>query len=334
MLTKRLVVFLSIVASYCGSLSAQEVSKQWFIESMAGTWEVQEEGRPARLMSGKYEVLTPACRVRCLELPCELSYSVDSGHGKEVKPMPWLQPAKRRLKQWLPVPTPTDPPVAPTSTEVQQIIGKPFARGGTWKNSPACTGMLPLLRPSCGETIDLEDFRLQWTPPPAEAGKLFTLFAGGMDSSERKRWNSIPADAGTFRDESLRAYLTDLQLPDQATDVTIRLMRTETLDAVRLLRLPSRADDAEYRKRLKTISVWPALSRNLELLALYLSRGMWSKAADVSRELLRDAPDSLEIRKYALVGFCRSDFADDVARLRHSLKDDGVTGFCNPEGAQ
>jgi len=120
-------------------------------------------------------------------------------------------------------------------------------------------------------------------------------------------------------------------LPDRVSDVTIRLMRTEGFDAVRLLHLPSRADDATYRKKLSALSLLPDLARNLALLDEFLRMGMWSRAADVARELLRDAPQSVETRKYALVGLCGSDFADEIARLRSSLRDAGVTGLCEPE---
>jgi hypothetical protein len=77
------------------------------------------------------------------------------------------------------------------------------------------------------------------TRRPADAGKLYTLFVGSADSSERRRWNSISADTGRFELKAMQQYLADLQSPNRAVDVTIRLMRTETLDAVRLVQLPS-----------------------------------------------------------------------------------------------
>ena len=192
---------------------------------------------------------------------------------------------------------------------------------------------MPLLAPSCGELLDPQGFTLQWTPRATEKGKTFTVLAGGADSSERRRWNAIAADAGTFHTKSLDDYLLSLELPDRATDVTIRVMRTESLDAIRLVRLPSRADDAEYRKKLDATALLPPLSADLARLELFLSSARWSKAAEIAQKFVRDAPDSLELRKYALIGFCRSDFADDIARLRTSLREAGVTGFCDAEGA-
>jgi hypothetical protein len=127
-------------------------------------------------------------------------------------------------------------------------------------------------------------------------------------------------------------YLARLQLPDRATDVTVRLMRSEAADAVRLVRVPSTADDAEYRKKVQSLSILSDLPRNLALLELCLKLSMWSKAAGIALSLLQDAPDSLEIHQFALVGLCASDFAEDVARLRVSLKDAGVTGLCESEG--
>jgi len=53
-----------------------------------------------------------------------------------------------------------------------------------------------------------------------------SALVGGADSSEKRRWNGIPADAGEYQAKTLDDYLIGLQLPDRATDVTIRLMRT------------------------------------------------------------------------------------------------------------
>jgi hypothetical protein len=61
---------------------------------------------------------------------------------------------------------------------------------------------------------------------------------------------------------------------------------------------------------------------------------MWSRAAEMSEQLLRDAPHSIEIKKYALIGLCHSDLADRIAQLRSSLKDAGVTGLCDAPGAE
>ena len=97
-------------------------------------------------------------------------------------------------------------------------------------------------------------------------------------------------------------------------------MRTENLDAIRMVHLPSKAEDAEYRKKLNALSTLPPLSRRLGRLGEVLSLGMWSKGAEISQELLRDAPDSIQIRRYALVGFCRSDFAAEIASRGTSLK--------------
>jgi hypothetical protein len=317
---------------FCAVAEGQKDNQQWLIEEIVGRWQVQEPGQPARPMA-KYEVLTPACKVRCLDpvgSPCSLQAYAAPGNKVQV-PLP--VPTRKKpdqLQQWMDVPVPGAPPVPRMAIEMQETIGKAGVRGGVAKGGVGCSGDLPLLSPTCGETIDAADFKLEWTPRPSEAGKAFTLLVGGSDSSERKRWNLIPADAGEFQNEDTSKFLASLELPDRPTDVTLRLMRTEDLDAVRLVRLPSRADDGEYRNKLQTLSLQPELTRRLGLLDHYLKVGMWRKASEIARELLQDAPDSVEIRKYALVGFCGSDFAEEIARLRNSLADAGVSGFCEP----
>jgi hypothetical protein len=331
MLIKRIVVVVSAVACWHPMLEGQEATQQLLIERIGGKWEVQAPGQSPRPMGGKYDVLTTAFKIHCLELPCSLSYSTEREGKIVTDELVFPIPPKRLLTQWILVPAPKDPPVARMAAELQQIIGRIGIRGGASKASPACSGDLQLVSPSCGETVDAADFRLKWINRPTEAGKALTLLVNGADSSERRRWDFISADAGEFRDASLGEYLASLQLPDRATDVTIRLMRTESFSAVRLLSLLSRADYAEYQKKLTAWSLLPDLARNLKLLEQFLRMRMWSRAADIARELLRNAPESLEIRKYALVGLCGSDFADDIAKLRSSLKDAGVTGFCESE---
>jgi hypothetical protein len=326
MIGKRIA--LAVVLSLCLVPSAQGSGGQWLIEGVQGKWEVREGNQRPHVM-GKFEILTAKSKVRCLKLPCVLTYSTSDG---ATKPLPLPQSPPARLNQWLDVREPSGTPAGPRAAGLQAIIAKIGTRAGRQKDSPVCSGTLPLLAPTCGELIDPVDFKLQWLVRPSEAGKLLTLLVGGADTSEKKRWNAIQAGWGEFRTKTLEEYLLNLELPDRATDVTIRLMRTESLDAIRLVRLPSRPDDAEYRKRLKTLSLLPDLTRNLAMLDQFLKAGMWSKAAEVSHQLLGDAPDSLEIRKYALVGLCRSGFVEEIAKLRGSLRDAGVTGFCDTEG--
>jgi hypothetical protein len=319
-------ITISVVLSVPAVPSMQAVSGQWLIQKVGGVWEVREKGQKDRRMSEKYDVITAGSQIRCVKAPCTLAYSAD-GLAKSLFPKP---PA---LGQWIRVPQPSEPPVARTVAEMQQLIGRAGVRGGAEKGSPACSGDLPLLAPRCHETIEPTEFRLQWKSRPADAGKVYTLLIGSSDSSERRRWNAIAADSGEFRLKALQDYLADLQLPDRPTDITLRLMRTENLDAVRLVRLQSSADAAEHRRIVQGLQRLAELPRNLGLLEEYLKTGMSSKAADVSRTLLQDAPTSLEVRKYALIGLCGSDFAEEIAKLRSSLRQTGITGFCEAERA-
>lgn len=313
-----LAVFLSL------SAAAQSTSNQWLIERVTGSWEVRE-GQRVRRIGGKFDVLTVGSQVRCVAGPCQLEYSVDGGPAKPLFPKP---PA---LSQWVAVPQPKEPPVARTAADMQRIIGSIGVRGGADKSGPGCGGDLPLRMPACNETVDPTQFKLEWTPRSTEAGRLFTLLLGSVDSSQKRRW-TVASDAGQFQDKALEQYLADLQLPDRATDVTVRLMRTESFDAVRLVRLRSRADTTELQRKLQSFGRLTDLARQLATLEEFLKLEMWSSAASVSLSLLRDAPDSLEVWKYALVGLCGSDFADEIAKLRSALRDAGVAGLCEAEG--
>ena len=329
MFLKRIATILALASSLTTVLRAQVANQQWLIESIEGRWEVQEEGKKPRPMSEKFEVLTPACQIRCVAMPCKLNYSTETANGVAVKPMPL--PTKLKLNRFFPVPVPTEPPVVKLAAEIQELVGKVGIRSGAAKESPACTGELPLIAPACGETIDVDDFRLVWISRRTEAGKAFTLLVGGADSSERRRWNTLRADVGEFREQTLQSYLSSLQLPDRATDVTIRVMRTESLYAERLVHLPSRSDEEQHRKKLAVISLMPPLAGRIARMEQLLKMGMWSNAGDLSRKLIEDTPDSVEIQKYALVGLCASGFASEIAKVRGLLSDAGVTGFCQEE---
>jgi len=312
-----------------GTQHAQVVGDLWLIESSKdGEWTVQEGRHKPRAMD-KYEALARGDKITCVKAPCALSYLSESGEMTVFPPSKSLKPGELMTVPPTPPRASSNSVTARRAEDFQELIAHVAIRGGRRKDSPTCFGEFPLVAPSCGETIDVADFRLRWTATP-DAGKLVTVMLGGADSSERRRWN-VPADAGEFRSKAVEDYLASLQLPDRPTDVTIRLVRTENLSATRLVRLPSRADDAEYRKKLQAASLMPDLPKNLTLLEHFLRMQMWSKAAAVSEQLLRDAPHSLEIRKYAMVGLCHSDLADQIAKLRTSLKEEGVTGFCEAE---
>jgi hypothetical protein len=304
---------------------AQIGGRQIVIEEVQGKWQARDSSQRTRAI-GTFDVLTTVDKVRCSATPCTLFYATVDG---STKPLPLPQPATR-LGQWVGVAAPADSSPGPAPPGLQELIAKIGSRGGRRKDTPVCSGSIRLLTPGCGELIDPAEFKLQWSRTQPELGKTLTVLVGGTDSSQKRRWNSIDATSGEFQAQSLNEYLTSLELPDRSTDVTIRLMRSENLDAIRLVRLPSRAEDSELRGNLRILSALPPLSRHLQTLEKYLGLGMWSKAAELSQQLLRNAPDSPEIRKFALVGFCRSDFADDIAQLRSTMKDSG-NGLCSSD---
>jgi hypothetical protein len=334
----------TLVAGVLLSLSlpvdAQSSGYQWLIERTEGKWEVQDEGQAPRALAVKYEVLIPSSKVRCVaaaETPgapprpatkkkapdppnCVLKYAMSDGQTANL-------PLKPKLNVWIPlsdIAPPEGPPVAPTSAELLLRGGR---RAGRNKAADGCGGALPLQTPQCGETIDPTDFKLRWTSIPEEQGKFLTLVVGSIDSSERKRWNGIPIAAGEFSSETLTKFLSGLQ-GDHEADVTFRLMRSEKLDAVRMIRLPSQAEEAAHHKELTVASQMPDLSRNLKFLSEYVRSGMWSKAADIAEQLRKDAPESPEVLKFALVGFCQASSTDQIEAVRRSLTSLGVNASC------
>jgi hypothetical protein len=329
-ITRLLCVAAAVLSTV--AVHAQPATDLWLIHNTGGgEWSIQEGGQKLRVMD-KYEVLTRSVRITCRKAPCTLLYLTETGETSAFPPPPF-KPLKLAESFVVPavVPAQAKPPAGRRAADFQEIIASVGVRGGRRKDSPTCFGELSLLAPACGETMNAESFTVRW-PSGIEPGKLFTLMIGGADSSERRRWN-VPADAGQFRSKAVEDYLASLQLPDRPTDVTVRLVRTENFSATRLVRLPSRAEDAELRKRLKAASLLPDLSRNLTLLENYLKMRMWSSAAEVAEQLLRDAPNSLEIRKYALIGLCHSGLADQITQVRNSLKDAGITGLCDDGAA-
>lgn len=306
--------------------SMQRGGGQFLIESVGGAWEVRAQGQKDRRMAAKYDVITAASQIRCVKAPCTLKYSTDG----VAKP---LFPAPVDVGKWVSVPQPTEPPVAKSSAELQQLVGRAGVRGGAEKDTPTCGGELPLLAPRCNETIDPAEFLVRWSIRAGDAGKLYTLVLGPADSTERRRWNGFSADAGELQSVPLREYLSAVQMTDRSIDVTVRLIRTENMEARRVVRVLSTAAASEHRQVLRQLDVLAELPRKLRYLEQYLKMGMWSKAAEIAQDLQRQAPNSLEIQKYALVGLCASDFADEIRKLRNTLRDAGVTGVCDNGGA-
>ena len=91
-------------------------------------------------------------------------------------------------------------------------------------------------------------------------------------------------------------------------DVTLRLMRSERLDVIRLVRLPAQAEEAAHHKELVAASQLADLARNLKYLVEFVRIGMWSKAADVAEQLRKDNPASSEVLKFAMWVFARHRF--------------------------
>src|SRR5438045_2854658 len=193
---RRVLVAAIALSSFC-ELNAQTNQGVWIIESVEGVWEVQEAKAPRRPM-GRTDVLIAGSKIHCITTPvasCKLTYASEG----TAKPFPIKTPP---AQGWIILGQPPHPPAPKRANELQEIVVNVGVRGGRRKDSPVCSGGLPLLAPSCGELLDPQGFTLQWTPRATEKGKTFTVLAGGADSSERRRWNAIAADAGPVHTQS------------------------------------------------------------------------------------------------------------------------------------
>jgi hypothetical protein len=325
---------LVVTALTIGTVSAMQAPAptadgQWLIERVGGAWEVREDpkSQAARPIAEKYDVLTAGSRVRCTKAPCILEYSTD---GAAARPLFAKAPP---LNTWATVPKPAEQPVAPLARDLQGIIGRVGVRGGANKAPGICGGELTLLAPKCFEVVDPANFRVVWKLRPSEAGKSLVMMVWNPDSSERWR-RSVAADAEVLQRTDLSNYLRDLQQNDRPTDVMVRLMRTESIDASRIVKVLSHADQAALKAKVDSYQRLAELPRQLKTIEEALKLQMWTRAADLALELERGNPASLEIRKYTLIGVCGSDYAHEIARLRSALSDAGVKGICDPEGGQ
>jgi hypothetical protein len=312
-----------------GSVSAMQTPAsapegQWLIERVGGAWDVREDPRKRvhRQVVEKYDVLTAGSQVRCTKLPCVLDYSTD---GVAARPLFAKAPP---LNSWVIVPKPKEQPVAPAAREMLGTIGRAGVRGGANKAPGICGGELTLLAPTCQEVVDPATFRLIWQVRPSEAGKDLLIQVWAADATERRRFY-VAADAEQLQRPDLNNYLRDLQQNDRPTDVMVRLMRTENVDVSRMVKVLSYADQLAFNARVASYQRLAELPRQLKTIEAALKLQMWTRAADLALELERGNPASLEIRKYALVGVCASDYAHEIARLKSALNDVGVKGICD-----
>jgi len=313
---------LLLVSMFGATLGAQNANDQWLIVEAKGDVQVSHRGeKPSAI--GRYDVVTRKSRLFCGKPPCSLGYYSPADAKVVTVSLNRAQSSFDEMKVSRPAPI-----NAKGFDEFVELLATKAVPAGRRKNTPTCHGDLPLTAPTCGETIEPEEFTIRWEPQTSEPATTYTLLVGSADSSERRRWNGLSSATGEFSSLAVLQHLRRLQVRDRPTDVTIRLMRTSTLDAVRLVRLASRAEQDERRRRREERAQMPSLPRQLSDLKDYIEAEMWSRAADISRQLLRDAPRSIEIQKYALVGLCHSGEASEIVRLRSALKKVGTTGIC------
>jgi hypothetical protein len=215
-----------------------------------------------------------------------------------------------------------------SSRELLEEMGKRTKREGLSKGS-GCSGSLPLVAPACRDTIDLNDFSVEWTDP-AESGTYATLFVETIDElqSRSMRFDRIPLAAHRYESGRLKKFLEDVQKDTAPTTVSIRMSQTQNVEATRIVTVQSRVEQKGFHDELQMIKAQHSLIRDIALLSVYINFGFWSKAGNQARELLALAPDEEIVKTYALIGFCQSGYSRETEELRTSLKRLGITGIC------
>ena len=90
MWAKASLTIAGVVLLVVSVVASQAREGQYLIERIGGQWEVREKGKD-RALTGKFDVITSGSQVRCLQAPCVLEYSTESG----AKPVFAKAPALR-----------------------------------------------------------------------------------------------------------------------------------------------------------------------------------------------------------------------------------------------
>jgi hypothetical protein len=299
-------------------------------------------------LTAKYNQLRPSDEVFC-RAPIGRVNSTSRGAAAETgevcslwfitadAPKPQKLTDKIPHNRWVLLSSIKDVPVpiqlVKSSRELLEEMGNKTKREGLSKGS-GCSGSLPLVAPACRDTIDLNDFSVEWTDP-AGGGTYATLFVETIDElqSRSMRFDRIPLAAHRYESDRLRKYLEDIQKDTAPTSVSMRLSQSQNVEATRIVTVPSRVEQKGFHDELQMIKAQHALVRDIAVLSVYINFGCWSKAGKQARELLALAPDDEIVKTYALIGFCQSGYSRETEELRTSLKRLGITGIC-PAGQQ
>lgn len=243
---------------------------------------------------------------------------------KLVEPSGWVS-----LKTLKPPP----PAVLPaTSSELAKKFMRATGAGGS-RGGSGCGGDLQLKEPTCGETIDVSTFTIRWNPVSSGGVAILVERADG----EAARFRGTANDSeGEFSAANLTAFLRRIQQESDAVDITVRVMAEGGKNAVRLVRVPPSSRSNDYEDRVKALGTGGGVPTIVTRMSLALEESMWSRAAEEARTLIPLAVGTAPALEYAVVGICQSDFQEEKALLRKSLRGARYDELCSasaPSGA-
>ena len=308
-----LVALIAVASPVAGQ---GQSGSYWLITRVTGKWDYRVGSSQPRRLTGSYDYLVPAGRVRCLETDlrnCDLQY-LSSPTTKATKKLAVpLQPggAWVSLKSL----TPPPPPVLPATSRDLAAKMRRFTRPGGSRAASGCEGDLPLEAPACGENIDINDFRVRWTPSPGRPGRRLALIVEKADDKSRMFREQFVEASGEFADARLNDFLRELQGRTDPTDIVVKVI-DGSRSALRLIHIPPGSQTDDYKSLVDQIGSPNPVVRSVSVISLALDRDMWSRAAFEARRLIELAGSSPPLMEYALAGMCQSDFEGEKSRLR------------------
>jgi hypothetical protein len=308
----------------------------WIVEANDQVFARKKAGADEHALSAKYSVLRPADEILCKEPssaavsksrtpPCALWYII----ADDPKPQKLIERVPGN--HWMPIASmkniPAPKQLVKTSRELLEEMGKRTRQSGISKGS-GCSGILLLVAPACRDTIDVEDFSIEWKDLPT-GGTYASLFVETIDEFQPRaiRLDRIPLDAHHYENPRLQKFFEDVQKDSAPVSVVLKFSQSQGVSATRILTIPSRIDQRGLHEQFDLIKTEHALIRNIVALSVYVNFGLWSKAGNQARDLLALAPDE-ELQTYALIGLCQSGYSQETEELRTNLRRSGITGIC------
>jgi hypothetical protein len=282
-LSSLLAALIAVASPAAGQGQSQSQSQSqggnyWLITQATGHWEYRVGAGQPRRLTGGYDYLVPAGQVRCLESDvrrCDLQYLSGATKATRKLPVP-LQPGG----VWVSLKglTAPPPPVLPATSQDLATKMRRFTRPGGSRAASGCEGDLPLEAPSCGENIDVSDFRIRWTPSPGAAGRRLALIVEKADDKSRRYRETLVESSGEFGSERLNEFLREVQGHTDPTDIVVNVI-DGSRSALRLVHIPPSSQTDDYKAIVNQIASPDPVVRAVSVMALALDRDMWSRAA-------------------------------------------------------